>query len=509
MIRAVVVDDERLVRQGFMSFIDWTSYGIEMVGEAGDGQSALALLEQTEAELLFVDIMMPGMTGFELIRQARIMRPELQFVVLTCHQEFDYVQEALRLGALDYVVKTLLDPEEAERTIARLSVRLNWEEARRSVAVRGAGFDRLRQAEVFAMLAFYSLAEGDDGSDLLALPLVSGSLHTIWQTGRMWLLPVDPADETVWRRQMRRLGRQWRLVYVTGLRGSPVETIKQTLAERVPGLLFYSGSREEPLLIDYSELLRGGDGDVITAADVRQEHALSAAERGAGLHRPAGLALEERVVQPAGAAEPAGDVPNSGDRLRWTLYVREWELFIGYVERNRTKPARLEAFGRMLCQQWGGLLIGAGEAAQLAGQIAELHTWSEWQSWLCCYADAVKRTMLRLGMTREIMLCLIDAIRYMRRHAGEKIRQADVARHVNMSRSYFSRCFAKLAGRSFGEELRNMRLERAKELLLESTAPIYEIAAASGFEDDKYFSRLFREHVGQLPSDYRLNEPYK
>ena len=524
MIRAVVVDDERLVREGFMSFIDWMSYGIEIVGEAGDGQSALVLLEQTDAELLFVDMLMPGMSGFELIRQARRLRPELQFVALTCHQGFDYVQEALRLGALDYVVKTLLDKEEAERTIARLSVRLNWEEARRSVAARSAGLDGFRETDVQAMLAFCSLVEGEDGSDLLLLPIVSGSLHALLQAGGLWLLPVDPTDETVWRRQARRLGRQWLLAYVTGLGGLdlPMDTIKQTLAAHIPGLLFYSGSREEALRVDYSELHGRAYSEVslalssgIPLSDARearpQPSRLKAERAGLLAGYAAALAVQERtggqaVERAALAFEAGGCVPDSGERLRWTLYVREWETFIGAVEQQRTAPARLEAFGRMLCQQWSGLLIETGEASQLAGHIAGLRTWSEWSSWLCCYADAVKRTMLRLGMTREIMLCLIDAIRYMRRHAGDKIRQTDVARHVNMSRSYFSRCFAKLVGRSFGEELRNMRIERAKELLLQSSAPIYEIAAASGFVDDKYFSRLFREHVGQLPSDYRLNE---
>ncbi|WP_039835724.1 helix-turn-helix transcriptional regulator, partial [Paenibacillus sonchi] len=67
----------------------------------------------------------------------------------------------------------------------------------------------------------------------------------------------------------------------------------------------------------------------------------------------------------------------------------------------------------------------------------------------------------------------------------------------------FSQCFARFAGETFGERLRGMRLELAKTLLLETYYPIGEIAGRSGFEDDRYFSRLFREHVGKLPSEYR------
>jgi two-component system response regulator YesN len=93
----------------------------------------------------------------------------------------------------------------------------------------------------------------------------------------------------------------------------------------------------------------------------------------------------------------------------------------------------------------------------------------------------------------------------MRRESGSKINQNDVALHINMSRSYFSQCFAKFAGESFGGMLRNMRIERAKSLLLETGVPVYEIASLAGFEDDKYFSRVFREHVGKLPTEYRAD----
>ena len=70
--------------------------------------------------------------------------------------------------------------------------------------------------------------------------------------------------------------------------------------------------------------------------------------------------------------------------------------------------------------------------------------------------------------------------------------------HINMSRSYFSQCFTRFAGQSFGEMLRGLRIERAKALLLATDAPVYEIAFSAGFEDDKYFSRVFKERVGPL-----------
>ncbi len=113
--------------------------------------------------------------------------------------------------------------------------------------------------------------------------------------------------------------------------------------------------------------------------------------------------------------------------------------------------------------------------------------------------------MLELSLSREVLLSLIHAVQYMRLHAGDKINQSDVALHISMSRSYFSQCFARFAGQSFGEMLRQLRIERAKTLLLESDAPVYEVASLAGFEDDKYFSRVFKERVGKLPTEYRMD----
>lgn len=136
MIKAVVVDDERLVRKGFISLIDWSSLGVVIVGEAGDGKSALDLLQQQEVDLLFVDLTMPGISGFELIKMVRQRFTGIRCVVLTCHHEFDYVQEAMRLGAVDYIVKTLLEMENADETIRRLVDRIKWEDNTREALLR-------------------------------------------------------------------------------------------------------------------------------------------------------------------------------------------------------------------------------------------------------------------------------------------------------------------------------------------------------------------------------------
>lgn len=209
MIKAVVVDDERLVRKGFISLIDWSSFGVVIVGEAGDGNAALALLREQETDLLFVDLTMPGMSGFDLIRQVRQRFPAIRCVVLTCHHEFDYVQEALRLGAVDYIVKTLLEVENADETIRRLVERIKWEDSTRESLSRGEG--RIIAAD--KALLYIPLDPRSSEEELFQLSVVKN--HPLITFQDMWITPLHQryAEEDGSRELKQMLGaagrRRW------------------------------------------------------------------------------------------------------------------------------------------------------------------------------------------------------------------------------------------------------------------------------------------------------------
>jgi two-component system response regulator YesN len=85
-----------------------------------------------------------------------------------------------------------------------------------------------------------------------------------------------------------------------------------------------------------------------------------------------------------------------------------------------------------------------------------------------------------------------------------QITAIEVAKRVNLSRSYFSRCFKMVTGKTFNDYIRQVRIEKAKEYLQHSNKTISWIAENIGYLDEKYFSRIFREHTGMLPSEYRM-----
>lgn len=104
MIRIIIADDHAMVRGGLKQIVATTS-DIEVVGEATQGHEVLALLRQTPADMLLLDMTMPGLSGIELIRRLHEEKPVLPILILSMHNEVQVVARALKAGASGYVTK--------------------------------------------------------------------------------------------------------------------------------------------------------------------------------------------------------------------------------------------------------------------------------------------------------------------------------------------------------------------------------------------------------------------
>ncbi|REE81509.1 AraC family two component transcriptional regulator [Paenibacillus taihuensis] len=140
MIKTLIVDDEIFVRKGLISVLPWQKFGFKIVGEASGGEKALEFLANNRVDIAFMDLTMPGMSGFELMKATRDAYPDLRVVVLTCHQDFNYIQDAMRLGAIDYIVKTQLEKETLDDVLERISARIRHDSKERGSFVPAPAF---------------------------------------------------------------------------------------------------------------------------------------------------------------------------------------------------------------------------------------------------------------------------------------------------------------------------------------------------------------------------------
>ena len=124
MLKVLVVEDEEMIRKGIVLAVDWAALDCVVVGEAANGVQALEAVERYDPSLIITDLKMPVMDGLEMLRQLRERGNNAFVIILTAYDSFAYAQTALRLGAVDFLLKPFHDGE-LEQAVTRLKQRMD------------------------------------------------------------------------------------------------------------------------------------------------------------------------------------------------------------------------------------------------------------------------------------------------------------------------------------------------------------------------------------------------
>jgi two-component system, response regulator YesN len=121
--KLIIVDDDNIIRRGLSQNIAWAEHDFELVGTAGDGETALQLVEEGQPDIILSDIKMPFMDGLALSKAVKELYPHTQIILLTGYEEFEFAREALKLRVFDYLLK-FTDYETLLQTVKRAAVEL-------------------------------------------------------------------------------------------------------------------------------------------------------------------------------------------------------------------------------------------------------------------------------------------------------------------------------------------------------------------------------------------------
>ncbi|MFB9330808.1 response regulator [Paenibacillus aurantiacus] len=448
MIRVLIVDDEKIVRKGIATFMPWEDYGMVVVGEANNGENALQFMASNKVDLMLTDLSMPVMSGIELMRETRRLYPHVQVAVLTLHQSFEYVQEALRLGAIDYISKTQLEQEQLEDVLGRIAALMRRKGADQAPAAPDKG-DLTAADELYVL---YKLS--DQGED--------AKLGEAWEAGAV------EADAGVWywtsRPSSVTAGADAAFVCFRNLAALDRKTVMHLL--RV--------YRNHDLFYDYEP-----SRSSIVVAD-------------------SGAILERHKEE---ASFPIGDVKQSWLASDWVFDDALFDRRMHELKALRLPPIRLTRMFYTLTDEWNKLYQHI-----ITAPIEIEDTFSSWvrfEAWLRGARELIYQSNMKPHYSAEIQTSMTKAMNLVQQMMDQPVSAAEMAQMVNMSGSYFSQCFKQITGQTYTDYLRDMRIERAKEFLRNTTKTIQWIAEQIGYNDEKYFSRLFRDHVGMLPSEYR------
>ena len=134
MLKVLVVEDEEMIRRGIVLTVDWAALDCVVVGEAANGLEALEAVERLRPSLIITDLKMPQMDGLEMLRRLRELGNNVYVIILTAYDSFTYAQSALRLGAVDFLVKPFHDGD-LEQAVTALRRRMESDNSEAALAL--------------------------------------------------------------------------------------------------------------------------------------------------------------------------------------------------------------------------------------------------------------------------------------------------------------------------------------------------------------------------------------
>jgi two-component system response regulator YesN len=450
MIKVLVVEDDRLARRGLINTMPWEKCNMTVVGEASNGKAALDFLAGNEVDLVLSDYSMPVMSGLDLAKAMNEKYPRVMIALVTMYESFDIIQQALRLGVLDYISKLQLEDESCEGVLENLSILI-----RKRRESEGRRESLLCEDDV--CFGFFS----PDNRDIEELYRRYGNIFTSKPHEIENGLYVYFSGASAWEGVFNE--PSWVLIQITGLRGQNREAFFHLLRSYYNGNAFY---QRQFTKLSYGEL-------------AQQENGAAAG--------------------PANAEELIG---KEWLGFEWLYDEHGFEKMLAELYAARLPYTSLFKMLVHLETAWeqNYRVVFPGISFRLP---PEFSSWEAVESWLREFFNGVSAMMKNAQFSAEILGGVTKSIGIIYNELDTQLFADDVARRVNFSRSYFSVCFKKITGMSFNHFLRMARIGQAKNYLKNSDMSVQFVAEKTGYLDEKYFCRIFKKETGILPTQYR------
>ncbi|MDG0791348.1 response regulator [Cohnella ginsengisoli] len=534
MMSLLIVDDEPYTADGLRGMLaEREELGLELY-VAYSAEEALQRLRRMRVDIVLSDIRMPGMSGLELHEWLRSRWPRCKVIFLTGYGDIANVQQALRGGSVDYILKTEGD-EAIVKAVRGAIVKL--EEELRGERIMIQAKEQMRQElallrrEWFARMAEASgplTARDRTRFAELELPLTpDGPVQLVLGRVDRWDPDAGPSDRRLMINAIQNIACEYfspvsllalpvgdsrfvwliqpgtgawpeTLIFVNGMLDRVQRTIGQLL--KLPVSLVTTGTAcdwerlpddyrtvKQMMLMGYGdeqEMLMTGCGDKPPAATEGRSDGLSPAQ-----------AAELELALDSGLADDFAarlDEIFAALPARYALFAQAYYgaavLLLGQIDRLGDEGAGFDDVAERLTEL--GRHASRDEAVQCLKDTARLL--------------AARRTALLGERTHRVIRMLNQHIA---EHLDSDLSLEALAGVVYLNPSYLSTLYKQSTGHNLSDYIAEMRMDKARTLLAQPQLRIHEIAPRVGFGAPAYFTRFFKKHAGLTPQEYRGQLP--
>lgn len=534
-MKAIIVDDEKHVREAIELLADWEKHGITEILQAEDGEEAVALIREHQPQIVLTDMRMPRKNGTELLTWLYKDMPDIKVLVISGYDNFEYVRHTLRYGGIDYILKPV-DPAALNEALDQAAKAWHQdEEKRRLKAIRGIEVNQMKS--IYMDRLWTDLMIGSGNKDQLIEQLKNwGSLPDHVDSCFIAATSDMHFDKGLLAKyRNRRDLLAFTLINIC----NEVLNLKG-LAFRhmdMPGVIIILYWEE---VVPFSSILHQINDGIHAAIHRRAHFGVSNRSRfpeelSRGFQDAEQALWNRHLLGDHGYIHSSLWVDSSGSRPfmlvsyeekfrlaalsanikqmeyiidQWLKEVRErgvitpehlrrWNLEWDWLQRHWTEPEAIE--GGTLPEEDAEILQGLPSPLPLdeEGRIS----WDTWKIEMIGRLQSASRVMSQLH-SRENHI-IHDIARYLEHSYHEEISLQDIASRFFLSREYISRKFKQEFGVTLSDFLGRLRIDKAKILLLNPQLRIAQIAEMVGYQDEKYFSKVFKKLEGLTPNDYR------
>lgn len=529
MLKAIIADDERKARTILRHLGNWTENGVELAGEAENGDELLALVRERSPDIVLTDMRMPGTSGAELIRALHEFDPELKIVIVSGYDDFAYAKEAIASRAVDYLLKPI-EEEALHAALRRAAEEVRAERERRQsavgLAIRANAARGNEQTKLLRKLfqglpigqeewsAFAASSVGSPGTAIRAVILRIDRFHRLRERygpdlPLLHFAVANVVEEVATQAGAKALCRE-------------IDTNElAVLLAQEPGA---KAIDLEALLAEWTEGFGRLFGVGLLAGVGRSGTDLTGAMRSAEEAKMAMWGLqpalsnvavyEERSFRPRAASSlpldrsnalrtaiDIDDVETCGDVIGQLLEAlarsRDWR--IGDLDGlNRTLLAVLKELGAHVEDAYAYSL----EWDRLSGRLAAEPDPEAAQALYLGFLRGISPALAGSRRRRETN-ALYSIRRYIEENYMSKLTLADLSGMFFMSEEHISRAFKEEFGVNLFQYLMRLKIDKAKQLLVQSAMKTAELGDLLGFVDASHFAKAFRKHEGCSPKEYR------
>ena len=536
MYKALIVDDEPSARNGIRDCIDWSKYNIKVAGDADDGTTALKIIKKEKPDIILTDVKMSQMHGIELAKEVRALYPDTKIIFISGYDDVDYIKSALKLKAIDYVLKPI-DLVELEEVIKKV-VNIIEEEDRQNDIILGMEKKLIESVPLLRDKFLKTLVFGDIEETRLIEDRIEFLNLDLTMDGKYCIMIIDIDDQVQLFKGMKEKDQQ--------LISLSVINISKELIK-----IYYNGYVIEKERGEFVCIIQANETSDLFDIEKVAEHIQITLGNKLDLSISIGIgkivdnlsllmnsyynankALAQKLFVGKNqifTLENDTETYNSDlnidlkkeEKIKFLLKAGEKDEVINFINNmfNKLLDNRnldIKQF-QIICFQLIHITFSVLMELEITtnknsinegvlwNKLIETETLEDMKNIIVDHYKNVNM-LLQENSNGSDNYTIQNIKSIIEEKYFENITVNDISKLVFLSTNYICMIFKRDTGTTINDYITRIRIEKAIEMLKDPGIKLYDICYAVGYSDPSYFSKVFKKYTGLSPKQYKENQ---